>query len=280
MDDVHWGEQFLAAVNESRIRSVKERVLVIGGGNVAVDVGRTARRLGATDVTLACLERRDEMPASPWELNLALEEGIQLMPAWGPARVFGENGRVTGIELIECLSVFDHSGRFAPVTGKATRVVEADQVMFAVGQVSDLSCLTGRGECRIEGNLIAVDDRTMETSIPGVFAGGDVATGPGTVVAAIAAGTRAAHAIDGYLGAVPLKEPDPSALIDIRSYDPKRPQGFADLIRLTSPTLPVTDRTTGFGEVELCFGFEEAQAEARRCLQCDLEMELARNSDP
>jgi len=280
MEDVYWGEQFLSAVNEGLIKTLKERVLVVGGGNVAVDVGRTARRLGARDVILACLEKRDEIPASRWELEQALEENIRLMPSWGPRRVLDRDGRVSGIELIECLNVFDCEGRFSPVTGEATRIVDVDQVVFAIGQVSDLSCLTGDGECRIERNLVAVDDRTMETSAPGVFAGGDVATGPGTVVAAIAAGRRAADAMDRYLGGLGLQEPDPSAINDIQSYDAKRPQGFAELVRRSPPTLPAAHRTEGFGEVELCFGPEEAQAEARRCLQCDLEMELARRKGP
>lgn len=280
MADVHWGEQFLSAVNEGLIQSVKARVAVIGGGNVAVDVGRTARRLGAKEVVLICLEKRDEMPASQWEVELALEEDIRLMPAWGPRRVLGQNGRVTGIELIECLSVFDSAGRFSPVTGEMTRIVEVDQVVFSVGQVSDLSCLSGDGECRIERNLIVVDDQTMETSNPGVFAGGDIATGPGSVVAAIAAGRRAAHAIDRHLGGGGLQDPTPSAVADIASYDPKRPQGFAELTRLAPPTVLAADRAKGFGEVELCFGPEEARAEARRCLQCDLEMELARRKYP
>ena len=250
MEDVHWGEQFLSAVNEGLMKSVKERVLVIGGGNVAVDVGRTARRLGAKEVILACLEKKDEMPASPWELELAVEEDIQLMPSWGPRRVLGQNGTVTGMELIECLSVFDDQGRFSPVTGKATRIVEADQVVFAVGQVSDLSCLTGKGECRIERDLVMIDDQTMETSTVGVFAGGDVATGPGTVAAAIGAGRRAAHAIDKHLGGAGLQEPEVSAVTDIRSYNPKRPEGFAELTRLASPTLSLAERREGFGEVE------------------------------
>lgn len=280
MEEVHWGEEFLGAVNEGLIKSVKERVVVIGGGNVAVDVGRTARRLGAREVILACLEKRHEMPASQWELELALEEDVRLMPAWGPRRVLGRNGHVTGIELIECLSVFDGQGRFSPVTGETTCVVEADLAVFAVGQVSDLSCLSGDGECRIEGNLILVDDRTMQTSTPGVFAGGDAATGPGTVVAAVSAGRRAAHAIDRHLGGAGLKDPIPSAVADVRSYDAKRTQGFAELTRVAAPTLPPPDRTQGFSEVELCFGLEEARAEARRCLQCDLEMELARRKDP
>lgn len=279
MEDVFWGEEFLSAASQGVIQSVKERVVVVGGGNVAVDVGRTARRLGAKEVILACLEKREEMPASQWELEQALEEDIRVMPSWGPMRVLGQNGSVTGIELIECLSVFDSEGRFAPVTGEATRIVEADQVIFAVGQVSDLSCLSGDGECRIESNLIAIDNDTMETSIPGVFAGGDVSSGPGTVVGAIASGRKAAHAIDRFLGGSGLPERKSSARVDVQSYDPKRPRGFADYMRAEPPTMPSPERTKCFDEVESCFGVDEAQAEAGRCLQCDLEIELARMED-
>jgi len=276
LDDVYWGEEFLGRVSQGVIKSVKERVLVIGGGNVAIDVGRTAQRLGAKEVTLACLEKREEMPASPWELDQALEEGIRVLPAWGPRRVLSQDARVTGMELVECLSVFDDQGRFAPVIGQAVQTVDADQVIFAVGQVSDLSCLRGDGECRIENNLIAVHESTLETSTPGVFAGGDVTTGPGTIVAAIAAGRQAADAIDKYLGGSGLQEPEPTAVNEVGSYDPKRPRGFADLARREAPTAPSVDRTAGFEEVEWCFGPEDATAEANRCFQCDLETALAR----
>jgi NADPH-dependent glutamate synthase beta subunit-like oxidoreductase len=275
LDDVYWGEEFLSRVRQGSITSVKERVLVIGGGNVAIDVGRTARRLGAKEVTLACLEKREEMPASPWELEQALEEGIRVLPAWGPRRVLGQDGRVTGMELVECLSVFDGQGRFAPVIGQATQTLDADQVIFAVGQVSDLSCLRGDGECRIEKNLIAVHESTLETSTPGVFAGGDVTTGPGTIVAAIAAGRKVADAIDRYLGGSGLQDLEPTAVNEVGSYDPKRPRGFADLVRREAPTMPAADRTSSFEEVELCFGPDDAAAEARRCFQCDLEVQLA-----
>ena len=276
VDDVYRGEEFLSRVSQGFIKSVNERVLVIGGGNVAVDAGRTAKRLGAKEVTLACLEKRDEMPASPWELDQALEEGVRVLPGWGPRRVLSENGLVTGVELVECMSVFDGQGRFAPVIGQVTQMLDADQVVFAVGQVSDLSCLKGDGECRIENNLIAVNESTLETSTPGVFAGGDVTTGPGTIVAAIAAGRKAADAIDKYLGGSGLQEPQPTAINEVGSYDPKRPRGFADLVRCEAPTAPAADRVAGFGEVEWCFGPDDAAAEAHRCFQCDLETAFAR----
>ncbi len=278
LDDVSWGEEFLSRVSQGFIKSVKERVLAIGGGNVAVDVGRTAKRLGAKAVTLVCLEKRDEMPASPWELDQALEEGVRVLPGWGPRRVLSQNGLVIGMELVECLTVFDGQGRFAPVTGQATQMLDADQVVFAVGQVSDLSCLRGDGECRIENNLIAVHESTLETTTPGVFAGGDVTTGPGTIIAAIAAGRKAADAIDKYLGGSGLREPQSTAVNEVESYDPKRPRGFADLVRCQAPTAPAADRVAGFGEVEWCLGPDAAAAEAHRCFECDLETILARSS--
>ena len=279
LEDVHWGEEFLRSVNSGTLDSVKERVLVIGGGNVAVDVARTARRLGAQEVTMACLENRQEMPAGPWELDPAEEEGVQVLPSWGPRRVLGENGHVSGVELIECLRVFNDEGRFAPVTGEATRIIEVDQVVFAIGQSADLSCLAGDGECRIENDLIVIDDQTMETSMPGVFAGGDVATGPGTIVGAIASGRRVADAIDRHLGGSGIEGTTATSLTDYRTYDPKRAPGFADLLRSAPPSLPVDQRSRGFEEVERCFAVDQAATEAKRCLQCDLEKVIARSSN-
>jgi len=100
--DVLWGLDFLSQVSEGKDIALKDRVLVVGGGNVAVDVGLTALREGAREVTLACLESQEEMPANPWEIEMAREEGIRLMPSWGPKRILEEGGKVTGIELVQC----------------------------------------------------------------------------------------------------------------------------------------------------------------------------------
>ncbi|MBW1775659.1 MAG: FAD-dependent oxidoreductase, partial [Deltaproteobacteria bacterium] len=281
--DVLWGLDFLSQVSEGKDIALKDRVLVVGGGNVAVDVGLTALRKGAKEVTLACLESQEEMPANPWEIEMAREEGIRLMPSWGPKRILEEGGKVTGIELVQCASVFDDQGNFCPAFDDVTETVSADQVILAIGQTTDLTCLASDDTCRIEESLIAADPETQETDMPGVFAGGDVTKGPGIIIEAIAAGKRAAGSIDRYLGGDGVIESPGRQVADCKvenpdtpSYDGKREKGFADLQRVPIPTLPLEERYNGFPEVDLCLEDDQAQAEALRCLECDLEWCLAK----
>ncbi|MEI8182492.1 MAG: FAD-dependent oxidoreductase [Desulfomonile sp.] len=276
LEGVLWGLDFLSAVRDGRGIAMKDRVLVIGGGNVAVDVALTTRRLGAKEVIMACLESRQEMPANVWEVRMALEEGVRLMPSWGPKRVLGENGHVAGIELISCTAVFDAQGCFCPqFDDRITLTEQVDQVILAVGQSADLSCIEGECCCDLTRGVIEVDSQTQGTSIPGVFAGGDMAAGPGTIIQAIASGKRAACHIDKYLGGDGIIEAESAAGENAQSYDGARAKGFADLPRMISPTLPVAERLEGFKEVDICPGDDEAIAEANRCLQCDLEFQLA-----
>ncbi len=192
------GIGFLADVQRGLRKSPGRRVIVIGGGSVAVDVAITARRLGAGTVTMACLESTDEMPALPEDLTQALCEGIRILPSWGPSKVIVRGGRIAGMEFVRCTSVFDPRGRFAPAYDRtSTRVVKSDCVLFAIGQTADLSWLgkamrTGKG--RIE-----IDPETGATSLEGVFAGGDAAQSNATVIAAVASGMRAGRAIDAWL---------------------------------------------------------------------------------
>jgi NADPH-dependent glutamate synthase beta subunit-like oxidoreductase len=276
LDDVMWGVDFLYAVNEGEAIALKDRVLVVGGGNVAIDVALTALRLGAKEVTLACLEAREEMPANRWEIEEALEEGVMLMPSWGPKRIKGENGRVSGVELIQCTCVFDEEGNFCPAFGTETATVDADQVILAIGQAPDLSCIGNREALRVEQGSLEVDHETQGTEIPWVFAGGDMVRVPGTIVDAIAAGRRAASAIDRYLAGDGLIDETLVENSSAESYTGKREEGFADLKRATMRTMPVSERHSGFSEVELGFDEEQAVQEAKRCLQCDLELCLAR----
>ena len=284
-EDVLWGLDFLSQVSGGKDIVLKDRVLVVGGGNVAVDVGLTALRAGAKEVTLACLESREEMPANPWEIEMAEEEGIRLMPSWGPKRILEEGGMVTGIELVQCASVFDDQGNFCPAFEDVTEAVSADQVILAIGQTTDLTCLASDDTCRIEESLIAADPETQETDMPGVFAGGDVTKGPGIIIEAIAAGKRAAGSIDRFLGGDGVIESPGRQVADCKaenpdasSYDGNREKGFADLQRVPIPTLPLDDRHNGFPEVDLCLDDEQAQAEAKRCLECDFEWCLAKGT--
>ncbi len=192
------GLQFLIDARLGKATSVGRRVLVIGGGNVAVDVAISALRLGASGVTMACLESRDEMPAFPEDIEQALIEKVRILTSWGPHRILERGGVTLGMELIRCTSVFDAGGRFRPAFDPTvTQTVEADQILVAIGQSADLSYVNQ--SLKIDRGLIAVNEETMATNLPGVFAGGDVTTGPGSVVEAIAAARKAATAIHSYL---------------------------------------------------------------------------------
>ena len=287
LEDVFWGVDFLSEVSEGKEINIKERVIVIGGGNVAVDVALTALRLGAGEVTMACLETVEEMPANPREIEMALEEGIKLMPSWGPDRIMGDNERVSGIELVRCASVFDDEGNFCPAFGNTRKILEADQVILAIGQTSDLSFIEDKGYLRVEKDLIIVDPETQETDMSGVYAGGDVSEGPGSIIDAIAAGKRAASSIDKFLGGNGIVSKfvmrDSERAIGtpgLEDYDGKREKGFAELKRVEIPTLSLSERHSGFKEVDLSFNDDQAINEANRCLQCDLEIMLAKKIGP
>ena len=194
------GLTFLADVKDGMRETPGKRVLVIGGGNVAIDVGITAHRLGAEEVTLVCLESREEMPALERDIRRALEEGVNLVPSRSPARILRSKGGSLCVDLVRCVSVFDDQGNFAPLCDDiVTETWEADRVILAVGQRPDLSYIPGRSRIKVDRDLILVDEETQETGLKGVFAGGDVTTGPATVVEAIGAGRRAAAAIDRFL---------------------------------------------------------------------------------
>ena len=225
---------------------------------------------------MACLESRDEMPASEWEVEQAVEEGVTLMPSWGPHRIVGEDGKVKAVELVHCSSVFDEAGNFCPAFGELKETVVADQVILAIGQASDLSFISDSGQIRSERGLITIDQETQETSLRGVFAGGDVGKGPAAIIDAIAAGRRAAISIDRFLGGDGLISEALAERQDNGSYTGKRVRGFADLSRAEIQTLPLAERHPGFQEVDLRLDDEQAVSEAKRCLQCDLEIRLGR----
>ncbi len=275
--DVLWGVDFLSRVSSGEEIALKDRVVVIGGGNVAVDVALTALRAGADQVAMACLESPEEMPANPWEVEQAVEEGVRLMPSWGPGKILAGGGTISGVELVRCTSVFDSEGRFAPCFGEETERVEADQVILAIGQAADLSFAEEAG-LKIERGLVAADQETMETSLPGVFAGGDVGRGPGAIIDAAAAGRRAASFMDRFLGGDGGIDETLAERPDEGSYDGKRERGFADRTRAEEPSLPVEERLRGFQEVHGCMEAEQAVAEACRCLQCDLEVRMIKEA--
>ncbi|MEJ2168974.1 MAG: FAD-dependent oxidoreductase, partial [Desulfobacterales bacterium] len=252
LPDVHWGVEFLAAVADGENVPVRDRVVVIGGGNVAVDVALTVKRLGAKNVALACLESEAEMPANPWEIEQAREEGVEMLFSWGPARIMAADGRASGLELVRCTSVFDDQGNFCPYFDDAKTTVAADQVILAIGQASetafckDFCFLEDQQSLPVEKGLIAVNKETQQTEMKGVFAGGDAANGPATVIDAIAAGRRAAVSIDKFLGGNGVLEVG-SGSAEVGSgkaeggvseggdgYNGKREAGFAELKRVAA----------------------------------------------
>jgi NADPH-dependent glutamate synthase beta subunit-like oxidoreductase len=285
LDDVYWGVEFLSTVAEGKELPVKDRVVVIGGGNVAVDVALTALRLGAKDVKLACLESLEEMPANPWEIEQARQEGVEMLYSWGPEKINANDGKVAGIELVRCTSVFDDEGNFCPFFDDTRKRVETDQVILAIGQASetafcqDFCFLDDQRLLPVNNGLITIDNATQETEMQGVFAGGDAANGPATVIEAIAAGRRAAISIDMYLGGdgkIELGIENVECGNGQPDYGGMRETGFVELKRVEVPSLPLNQRHEGFSEVELCYSDEQVKTEMHRCLQCDLEICLAK----
>jgi len=250
--------------------TVRKRVVVIGGGNVAVDVARTALRLGAENVEMIALEQRNEMPAYPEEIEATLAEGITIRNGWGPRRILGD-GSAAGIELKRCTQVFDEEGHFNPVYDENDLIsIDADQVIIAIGQKNDDSFLEHIG-ARTERGSFKADPVTLRTSIEGVFAGGDTVSGPASIIEAVAAGKRAAESIERYLKGQDLRASRfedtikriPEELLPSTKDVEKKP-------RAVSGELAVQKRIGNFDEVETGFSEEAAIAEAERCLNCAL----------
>ena len=253
--------QFLQDVALGKKVKTGDNVVVIGGGNVAVDAAITSRRLGARKVTMICLESREEMPAIEEDVKQALDENILLKLSWGPARVLASNGKVTGLETIKCTSVFDETGRFAPRFDNTVKeTIEADSVILAVGQQTDLSYIGP--ELGIGGRVISVDSETQQTGVPGLFAGGDTVTGPASVIKAAAAGKRAAEAIDQYVSK--CKAEDCAGSCKLSSFDPSclKPSKRTEM-----PALSAQERSIE-REDALGLSSEQVKAEAERCFNC------------
>jgi NADPH-dependent glutamate synthase beta subunit-like oxidoreductase len=275
MPGVLWGLDFLREVNSGLWPGTPlGRVVVIGGGNVAMDVALTARRWGAKEIEIACLESRAEMPAFESEIAQACEEGAVLHPSWGPKRVLA-NGKVAGIELVRCTRVFDESGHFNPSFDPSdTTVIEADTVILAIGQSTDLSFLEeGDQELATERGTVRVDEVSFATPLPGLFAAGEVVSGPSSVIQAIAAGRKAATSIDRHLGGDGVIE---EALAPVQEANLwiGRDENFSSRGREPMPYLPLVDRQTSFNTIELGFDEPAALREARRCLRCDLRLQI------
>lgn len=264
---VYLAVPLLEAINEGREVELGNDVIVIGGGNVAVDVARSIRRLGDKTVKMVCLEAREEMPAHEWEIEDALTEGVEVHCSWGPDRIVGDDGRVGGLEFKECTCVFDDDRRFNPQYNHANRnVMSADTIILAVGQGSDLTFLKYAGIKLTDRGQLAFDRATMKTSHEGVFATGEVVAGPGAAISAIAGGHRAAEAIDANLSARPPIYQEP--LSPVGELPTAISGQMWKTTRRRMPRLDDEARLKSFDEVELGYNEENAIKEAQRCLSC------------
>jgi ferredoxin len=273
---------FLAKVNLGVEIAIGRRVVVIGAGNVAYDVARSATRLAQDaavaaarllhrQVTMLALESREEMPADAREIEEGAEEGVTLLNRRGTKEILGENGRVRGLVTLDVARVFDEEGRFAPeMTPGTERVLGCDTVIIAAGQIADLSFLGEDHGLKISPrNLIEVDEATLATSRRGVFAGGDIAFGPRIVIAAVADGRRAARSIDTLITG---REDSPPAyrvkVFETFGYDhPFAAGDYEKIPRHDLPVIPVAARDKK-AEVETVLAEVDARIEARRCLHC------------
>ncbi len=293
--------EFLINANQGFATSIGEKVVVIGGGDVAMDaartalrastydeiarrnadydegherasmtealdVARTAARTGAQDITIMSLEAKHEMPASEFEIEEAEHEEIRFVNRRGPARILTKNGKVTGIETIAVTRVFDDEGRFAPEFDESDSMeLEADTIIMAIGQAIDVDVLGDDGPELSPRRTIQVGTDSLATSLPMVWAGGDAARGPRTLIEAIADGRRAAREIHEAFGGS-FTEASAGTMVQLEQFH-RLDDVYDRVPRVDVPTLP-TDRRIGLAEVETGFTVEQARCEAQRCLRC------------
>jgi formate dehydrogenase beta subunit len=269
--DVMLALPFLSSVKFEGFKFEPGRnVLVIGGGNVAMDVARSAVRCGAESVQLMCLECRADMPANPWEIEEALEEGVVMHPAWGQQRILvDDQGNITGVEVKEVLSVLDEQKRFNPQFGTAEKVIPCNVVVLAIGQTNDdLSYLTAAGVELTERGTLKFNRHTLQTTRPDVFVAGEVAFGPGLAVEALASGQKVAQAVKQYLDGVPFDADYVDRFITLDPLASATVEKVKPLPRLEVPNLDPETRTQHFDVVEIGYDERAALCESRRCLDC------------
>ncbi|HEV8181203.1 MAG TPA: FAD-dependent oxidoreductase, partial [Candidatus Angelobacter sp.] len=300
LDGVYKGIDFLLNVNLGYKFTIGKKVVVIGGGNVAMDVARSAARevvrqhemqtedwaknltavashemvdislsalrMGASEVHIVCIERRNEMPAALEEIEEAETEGVIIHAGVGPNKVLGQGGRVTALETVRTSRVFDEQGRFSPQfqSGSESQI-DCDTVILAIGQSPNLDFLGPSTKIEVTSRgLIGVDRSNLMTSVPGIFAGGDCVFGPRLIIDSVADGKRAAVGIDEFLRGQQHADP----LLEIEVLDRHQMiTNYMEIARQSVPMLPL-ERRTGMTEVEIGFDEQTAVQEAQRCLRC------------
>jgi len=308
LDGVVKGIDFLLNVNLGYRFQVGKQVVVIGGGNVAIDVARSAMReqqkfatgaeasaplpneltssemdvamkefmdvsrqalrMGAREVHLVCLESRNEMPAAEEEIEEGLVEGIKIHPSFGPTKFVGKDGKLTGLEVKHCTSVFDAQHRFSPTFAEGTEtVIPCESVILAIGQASDVSFLKpSDGIETTRQGTVKIDPATLMTTAPGIFAAGDIAFGPRLIINAVADGKKAAEQIDKFIRGAEWKPAPKYVQITVLDHH-QMAEEYDEYSRLGVPVIPL-ERRTGVAEVEMGYTEEQARREASRCLQC------------
>ena len=296
---VYDGMDFLRAFNDGKPLSLGRRVVVIGGGNVAYDVARSAVRPGSAEtrgeamadiergeqvaydvarsalrlsgdkeVHVVCLERREEMPADELEIIEGEEEGIKLHSSRGPKAIFGDNGKVSALRTIRCTSVFDDKGRFNPVFDETdVEDIPADTVIYAIGQSSDLSFLKPEDGVQSERGLIKVNRETYQTTAPDVFACGDIAHGPRLFIEAIASAQIAARSMHDFLRGT---RTDIAVRSQWTAAHYSMAEGWDRLPRATPSVLEASERSGSLAIIEQDFTAEEARRQGSRCLRCNV----------
>ncbi len=265
------GIETLRKINFGEDTDLKGDVGVVGGGNVAVDIARSSLRKGAKSVKIIYRRTKKEMPAYAHEIEDALDEGVEILILTNPTRIIKDKDKLK----VECIKMElgepDKSGRRRPIPIEGSEfILELDRLIFGIGQSCDAE---GFGVKLNKRGRVIAEEKTQKTSKKGVFAGGDLVTGPQTVIWAVQGGRLAAKSIDKYLGG--------DGEIDQRLYpedeaDPYigREEGFADRKRREITKIPVCDRIPGFNQVEQCLCEEDAKKEAQRCLKCQLRLQI------
>lgn len=300
-DGVFNGIDFLLNVNKGYQVKVGKKVVVVGGGNVALDVARTvlrqsengdnskpiteeaqaavdaartALRLGAKEVHIMCVESRDEMPATGWEIQEAEIEGIIIHNSHSPKRIIGEGGKVLGIESLKVKSVFDENGNFNPdFIPNTEETFFCDTIIMAVGQRPELDFINPQSEVELKANgTVKIDEESLQTTRLDVFAGGDVAFGPRNVILAIADGKNAAESIHNFLSEKrgDKKNSNNNKLIRTVVHDHYEIKPDYHRIKRQEPNTLSLDRRIGISEVEQCFTKQQSCFESTRCLRCQI----------
>lgn len=269
---------FLRDVSQGKKIKPGNKVAVVGGGNAAIDAARTARRLGASEIVIVYRRSKQEMPANPEEVEAALEEGIKILFLAAPTKITRDGD----VLVMECLRMElgepDSSGRKRPVPIKGSEFnIACDTVIAAIGQIPAIP--SGFGIEPLAAGTVKVNPDTLATGIEGVFAGGDLVTGPASVIEAIASGRKAAVSIDKYLGG---NGDIAEKFTERERANPSfgKEDGFADKPRVPIPHLAVEQRLSNFSEVELGYTKSKACEEASRCLRCDLRLEISAVMQP